>query len=249
VIDGATQDGWYTSLVLLTPRNQGNISTSGGAPWAGDFNIRLTNNYVKRMRNWDRIYSLVLGGPQLEDNEFSNVRSGPVLIQNNLFASGAEQLLSSMGAADGVSVIHNTYSGSSMPGNSIVFGQGAPSNNLIWRDNITSHNEYGFNCQIVGGCWFGKVQDHNVLIDNRSAATKIGDGPLNPRYPNDFIAVDQASVGWDANWRLLATSPYKGKASDGKDPGVDIVQLMAALGGTLPGPTPSPTRRRRLFPY
>jgi hypothetical protein len=242
VIDGATQDGWYTSFVLLTPRNQGNILTSGGAPWAGAFNIRITNNYVKRMQNWDRIYSLVIGGPQLEDNEFSNVRSGPVLIQGNLFASGMEEFFSSMGAADNVSVIHNTYPGSSLTGSSMIKAQGASSNNFVFKDNIVVHNNYGMNNQTgAPNAWLGIIQTGNVIIDNRAANTKIGDGPLNPRYPNDFIAANQAAVGWDASWRLLPTSPYKGKASDGKDPGVDIDQLMAAIGGAIPNPSRSPT--------
>src|SRR3984893_5812375 len=246
LIDGNTFDGWYTSAMLLTPRNQSNSMNSGSVPWAGDFDIKFTNNYVKRMKNWDRIYSYAIGGPQLEDNEFTSVRSGPVLIQNNLFAGGMEAFLSAMGAADNVSVIHNTYPGSTLTGSSMIIGQGMSSNNFVLKDNILSNNNYGLNNQTPAGTipWPGIVQNHNVIIDNRSPDNKIGDGPLKSRCPNDFIAANQAAVGWDANWRLLPTSPYKAKASDGKDPGVDLDQLLAALGGTTLVPTPHtmPTR-------
>lgn len=246
LIDGNTQDGWYTSFALLSPRNQGNTSTSGGVPWAGDFNISITNNYVHRMLNWDRIYSLSIGGPQLEDNEYSNVRSGHFLLKNNLLASGADMLLSSMAAADDVSVIHNTYPGSAERGNSLIFWQGALSHNFILRDNIVPFNEYGFNCMIPNvQCQSGMTEDHNVFIDNRSDNTKIDDGPLNSRFINDEISSSIASIGWTdttiGNYRLRQDSPFKGKASDGTDPGVNIDTLLAALGGSAINPTPSPT--------
>lgn len=246
LIDGNTQDGWYTSFALLSPRNQGNTLTSGGVPWAGDFNISITNNYVHRMLNWDRIYSLSIGGPQLEDNEYSNVRSGHFLLKNNLLASGADMLLSSMAAADDVSVIHNTYPGSAERGNSLIFWQGALSHNFILRDNIVPFNEYGFNCMIPNvQCQSGMTEDHNVFIDNRSDGTKIDDGPLNSRFINDGIASSLDSVGWTdttvGNYRLRQDSPFKSKASDGTDPGVNIDALLAALGGSITNPTPSPT--------
>ena len=81
-IDGNTFDGWMCSITL-TARNQGSSLTSGGFPWSGVFNINITNNWFKHVTNWDRIYSSPIGGPLLQDNEYSNVRSGPILIQNN----------------------------------------------------------------------------------------------------------------------------------------------------------------------
>ena len=44
------------------------------------------------------------------------------------------------------------------------------------------------------------------------------------------------------NYSLSASSPYKGKASHGTDPGVDMNALLAALGGaaSTPSPTPQP---------
>lgn len=245
LIQGNTFDGWYTSPLLLTSRNQGNRMTSGGAPWAAIVDVRFVNNYVKRMRNWDRLSSLVIGGPQLEDNEYSSVRSGPILIANNVFDSGMEELFSSMGAADNVTVINNTYPGSAATGKSLIVGQGAQSNQFTFQGNIVSHNNYGMNNQLGVDPWPGKVQDRNVIIDNRSADTKAGDGPLTGRYPNDFIATNQAAIGWvdpaNGNYRLRANSPYKGKGIGGKDPGCDIEQLLAALGGSLPAPSPFPS--------
>src|SRR6266566_3536865 len=246
-IDGNTFDGWMCSITL-TARNQGSSLTSGGFPWSGVFNINITNNWFKHVTNWDRIYSSPIGGPLLQDNEYSNVRSGPILIQNNLIEMGVEEILTSLASADNVSVIHNTYPGSrvSLGGKSLVFAHSSPSNNLVLRDNIISNNEYGMNCQIAGGgCYPGLAMNGNVIIDNRSDARKSGDGPLDSHFPNNFITSGQGVVAWidpaTSNYRLAASSPYKGRGTGATDPGVDMEQLLAALGGTLPSPTPTPT--------
>src|SRR5258705_2255230 len=245
LINGNTFEGWESGFVV-TSRNQGNAQTSGGFPWAGVFNITISNNWWKRTLNWDRIYGYPIGGPQLEDNEFSNVRSGPFTLSNNLIESGVGPILAAMGGADNVTVVHNTYPGSDVPpGNSMIIGQGANSPNFVFKDNILAHNEYGLNCQNAQPCWPNLVDSNNVILDNRSPDGKIANGPLNTRYPNDFIAANQASVGWvdiaNVNYALANNSPYKGHASDGTNPGVDMNLLIGALGGTPPAPTPTPT--------
>lgn len=246
-IDGNTFDGWMCSITLSS-RNQGNSQSNGGFPWSGLFNINITNNWFKRVINWDRIYSSPIGGPLLQDNEYTSVRSGPILIKNNLIEMGVEEIMSSFASADNVSVIHNTYPGSptSLNGRSLVFAHSAPSNNLVLRDNIISHNEYGMNCQIAGGgCYPGLALNGNLILDNRSAAKKSSDGALDSQLPNNFIALAQSNVGWvnpaAGNYRLAASSPYKGRASGATDPGVDMDQLLASLGGALPTPTPTPS--------
>lgn len=233
LINGNTFEGWQNGLVL-TSRNQGSTLTSGGFPWIGLFNVTISNNWWKRMVNWDRIYGFPIGGPALEDNEYSNVRSGPVTISNNLIESGVESFMASMACTEGVTMVHNTYPGmNTTPGGSMIIGTGMHNSNFIFKDNIISNNEYGLNCQGGEACWPGITQTNNVIIDNRSADGKIGDGPLTSRYPNDFIAADQAAVGWTSstNFRLASSSTYKDQASDGTDPGVNMDTLLAALGG------------------
>ena len=51
-----------------------------------------------------------------------------------------------------------------------------------------------------------------------------------------FANVVNADLGGDYHgYALAASSPYKGKASDGKDPGVDFAALDAALSGNNTG--------------
>jgi uncharacterized protein (TIGR03437 family) len=244
LVDGNTFEGWELGLVL-TSRNQGSISTSGGFPWSGVFNVTISNNWWKRSANWDRIYGFPIGGPQLEDNEYSNVRSGPLTFANNLIESGTGPIMSSMGAANNVTVAHNTYPGAVDPDTSMVLGQGANSPNFVFKDNILSHNQYGMDCLSSQPCWPNLVETNNVIFDNRSQGVKLSDGPLNSRYPNDYIVADYAAVQWSnqaaGNYRLADSSPFKGHASDGTDPGVNTTALAAALGGSSATPTPTPT--------
>ncbi|MDQ1729685.1 MAG: hypothetical protein QOD33_1810 [Pyrinomonadaceae bacterium] len=241
-IDGNTFEGWHSGLTL-TSRNQGNSLNSGGFPWASVENLRITNNWWKRSPNWNRIYSILVGGPQLEDNEYTSKRGGPVLIANNLFESGANEMVSAFSGADNVTVVHNTYPGSAVsPGGSSINAIGL-NHGFVFRDNILPNNEYGIqNCQ-AASCWPDKVQSNNVVIDNRSENGKIGDGPL--RYANDFVTT--TPVSWidpaNANYHLSAGSPYKSRASDGKDPGIDMDALLLAMspGATTPTPTPTPS--------
>lgn len=179
----------------------------------------------------------------LEDNEYTSKRGGPVLISNNLFESGVNELLAGFAGADNVTVVHNTYPGSSVsPGGSVIIGLG-PNQSFVLKDNILPNNEYGLqNCQYPASCWPNKVQTNNVIMDNRSNDGKIGDGPLN--YPNNFVATQ--AVSWvdptNSNYRLSSTSSYKGKASDNKDPGVDMDALLLALSpSSSSSPTPTPT--------
>jgi hypothetical protein len=240
LIEGNTFDGWMNGLVLSS-RNQGSVGYFNAFPWFGLFDVKIQNNWWKRMANWDRLYSIILGGPQLQDNEMTSMRSGPLLFRNNLIESGAEAILSQMISADNVTVTHNTYpgmdTGMSSPASRIVNAHSANSPNFILKDNIFPSNEYALVCFIESGCWPpGITQSHNVMIDNRTPGQAAGDGPLSSRYPSDFIVMNQASVGWAADFSLAASSPYKNMASDGKDPGVDMVELLAALGGTTDPP-------------
>ena len=121
-------------------------------------------------------------------------------------------------------------------------GAGLPTQNLTLIDNILHHGHYGMGCDGGGSaCWPGLVIQTNVIVDNQ------GVGGISSLYPGgNFFPATDAAVGWvdpaNGNYSLSASSPYKGKASDGTDPGVDMNGLLAALGGaaSTPSPTPQP---------
>jgi len=111
---------------------------------------------------------------------------------------------------------------------------------VVYRDNIIHSGVYwlqGWSASFPGG-----VKDHNVIINNSGNAPPAG-------YQTDFIVANDAAVGFvnvsgaDAGddyhgYALSSGSPFKGRASDGTNPGVDFAALDAALGGSLPPPRP-----------
>jgi hypothetical protein len=69
--------------------------------------------------------------------------------------------------------------------------------------------------------------------------------PTGNYYSNALAGVQFVDPA-HGNWRLSASSPYKGQGSNGTDPGVNMDTLMAALGAAYtpnqtPNPTPTPT--------
>lgn len=82
---------------------------------------------------------------------------------------------------------------------------------------------------ILDSCWAHYSFSNNVIMD----------APGTKAWPTgNFVATSTNSVGF-ADWKggvggdyhLTASSPYSGKASDGKDPGADIDAVMAATAG------------------
>lgn len=230
IVDGNDMYSGVGTAIAFTVRNQ-----DGASPWATIENLRFTNN---RMRGYKWGNSLLL-----TDNEQPSATASRILIQNNLWErplldpNSAAHFLQLVGGND-VSVIHNTIV---QPGNPVVT-DGRSVTNFVFRDNITANYQYGMQCYLgtAQACWPNAQVAGNVIIDTR---WDKGDGPLSNRYPAGNYFPELNQVGFVEGTLLLsATSAYKGKASDGTDPGVDIQALLAALGGTVqPSPTVSPT--------
>ena len=135
---------------------------------------------------------------------------------------------------------HNTYipTGVTMRGdylttiNAITSGQecGAYPNGVrpfIWSSNIVSYGFYGFSG--ASDCW-DLTKRGNVYIDQYSQ------NPYWENAPNNQVAANVAALGLAGtcdvvgeNWKncyLGGGSTYKGDGDDGKDPGVDMEELV-----------------------
>lgn len=227
----------YHLAFVLTPRNQGSVAEGAGKEvWSALDDVRFTNNWVRAAPGIGQVF-----GIQLED-ETNTVQPGSgILSQNNLYESGTKMM--NVGPAEDVRFIHDTFLSNNGPADETsqaVFIVGGPVG-LTIRDSIFFNNAYGFNCQVQPACFpTPRIQDHNVIVDNRALVLKQMDGSLALQYPFDLIADSQAALGLDATNRLLPTSPFVGRASDGTDPGCDVDELRAALGNLVPKPAPTP---------
>jgi len=103
-----------------------------------------------------------------------------------------------------------------------------------FRNNIVQYNQYGMACFISGSpcqnnmachCFPDAIIKGNVIVDNAGVGASYS---LDRNFPagNSFVAsfdhvgfVDHVSN----NWRLGPNSKFRGRGTDGKDPGVDFV--------------------------
>jgi hypothetical protein len=131
---------------------------------------------------------------------------------------------------------HNTFVGNT-PGYGIhiyLSGMsGGKFQRMAWIDNVLAHQgSYAIAGDGAPGCCkaafdyyvTGGRYDHNVV----SAVEGSFQTPT-----GNFYTTTQAALGLTTDFALPAGSPYKGKASDGKDPGADIPALIAATSGVV----------------
>lgn len=223
----------YAACWAITPRNQ-----NGSAPWATTSNMLLKNNWV-----WPTEGVSDSGGRMavlsLQDELHTTTPAVNIQIVNN-FARNVANMIQMKGG-DGWNVRHNTVINDAGVQNAYhvaVVLEGLPATRFEFVDNVIGYSNYGMSCSIDGKlstCWPGGLWKNNVVVDFANAgfnSAAWGAGGILEPIPTTFPMSPE----------LMA--PYKGKGSDGKDPGVDLVQLLAALAGAsvpTPSPTPTPT--------
>lgn len=228
-MEGNEFTGW-PACFALTVRNQ--TGPNGApSPWSVIRNVTFKNN---RHANLSRPFGAQLFGIQLEDNIGTSVTGGNILIANNLFTTGG--WIGDLIGGHGVTYRHNTIINN---GGGWAEGRMAngiyPVTALTVLDNIVFNNEYGMGCQAPYAqtwttCWPNIQMKGNVLVTTKK-------DPYRPNCSNvypagNFCPASEAAVGFvdpaSGNYRLAANSLFKGKASDGSDPGVDMDALEAA---------------------
>lgn len=247
LIDGNIFDG--NTGFTITVRNQG-----GRAPWSAIRNLTISNNLTTRFSAG--FYTLFF------DNEQLSTESSDFIFDNNLMygefdnsaQSGFRPQVFRGSYGKNVQISHNTIlqTGRIMTyGNSPDYAGIDELSNFVFRDNIVN---WGTSTQVGYACLDGSGP--SVCTPNyvwtKNAMIGAPTGPLPPGVPSladfpqgNFNPATLAEVGFtdpaSGNYRLKADSPLKGKASDGKDIGVDMDQLLAHLNGPIPISTPLPT--------
>jgi hypothetical protein len=239
VMDGnvlESTDPRQTAFVI-TVRNQ-----NGKAPWSTIQDVEITNNWSRHGSNGVN----VLG----KDDQYPSQPARNIRIANNLFTdlTSPGDISFFVQIADGskISIEHNTVQNI---GN-IMSAYGAPSEGLVFRDNIVQYNSYGIACFIQGDqcpvlpychCFPNPTIKGNVIADNENVSANY---PIDKAFPGgNFVVRSFEQMGFENfagnKWKLREQSGYRKKASDGKDPGVDFTAfeasgVYAAITGTAP---------------
>ena len=213
-------------FIRLTPGNQGY-----SAPWSTARRITVRYNKVRHVEsvfNW-----------ALYDYLKTNLMGRDITAEHNLFEDVQYGFLTVTGG-ENLTVRHNTViHASEKP----LFLYGLKPRNFIYDDNIAGWYqgpflEYGDRF-VEDNTTGASSSRNNVFVDvyNR---TDEGYPPSNYFGPTTLWVRTWAELRLQADGRLAADSPVKGRGTNGTDPGVDVDALLAALAGTSPPPTPTP---------
>jgi hypothetical protein len=231
VIDGNLIDSRIrTNAFVITVRNQ-----NGKAPWSTIEDVEITNNIVRHASGAFNI----LGN----DNEQQSQTARRIRISNNLVVDVVEDnpaniaYFIQINGGETITVAHNTVQ---QTGN-IITSYGQPTHGFIFRDNIVQFGKYGLVCVGEGPpcrgedlfcrCFPNNVIKGNVIADNENALR--GDASISRQYPpGNFFVESFEKIRFvdyqNGDWRLAPESKLRSRATDGKDPGVDITALNAS---------------------
>jgi hypothetical protein len=231
VVEGNVIDSRIlTTAMVITVRNQ-----NGKAPWSTIEDVEIRNNVVRHASSGFNI----LGS----DNEHSSQTARNIRISNNLLldimpdSPNNTAYFLQINGGERISVEHNTVEQS---GN-IITSYGQPTRNFVFNDNIVQHSLYGIVCVVESTackrespfcrCFPEGTIKGNVIADN---ANVVSNDPSIPgRYPSgNFFVSSYDKLGFAdysrGDWRLATNSKYRGRATDGGDPGVNFTLLKSA---------------------
>lgn len=235
----------YPSVIAINTANQ-----NSDTPWVTVNNFTFRNNW---MRNFGVAFNIGFGNPTPAPGGHQMVESGNILIENNLFTQQnvpGDNYIGLINFGKDVTVQHNTFV-SNPAYNGVMFFKVNNVTRLNWKDNVFYHSQ-GFNNSAFKFAYPDGTELKNAVINN--SKTGLTDTDIQGRFADSYVASSAFPIVWVGSnpnliddWKLVPSSPYRSgggrSASDGKDVGVDIEALKAALGGVLsnPQPTPNPT--------
>jgi hypothetical protein len=211
--------------ILFTVRNQ-----EGTAPWSVVEDVAFTNNVLRHTASGVNVLGRDNNAPA------GSARTSRILIDNNLFVDvgaprwgGGGVLFQLLDGTDDVVITGNT----ALHAHSILVADGAPHRGFVFADNIVMHNEYG----IIGtGTGPGRPTLARYFPSGRLEANVIVGGHAASYPKGNFFPSSLEQVGFAdrraGSLELAATSPFHGRSSAGRDPGVDMRRLAPALAAT-----------------
>jgi hypothetical protein len=225
--------------ILFTPRTE-----AGSCPWITVQNVTFEQNIIRHTGSGFNISG--------RDGNFSTIHTNHILLRNNLIEDlngskwgGDGRTLQVLNGVHHLTVDHNTFI--NPLGGTFVNADGPnfPNEDFIYTNNIASNGVYGLH---GSGKGIGKPSlnfyfpaadfHHNVLTDG-----KASNGGTVSNYPEgNFFPGSMESIGWQSfnfgvggDYRLLPTSAFSGKGSDGQDIGADFEKLNMATASVFSG--------------
>jgi hypothetical protein len=225
------ENNWTDSqsgfAILFTVRGE-----DGRAPWSAVQDVTFRYNVIQNADQGLNVTAYDDGGASQQTRR--------ILIAHNYWDRVGGRLFQILnapaGGTDGVSIVHNT---SNVAGKQFLFlgdTRGRPNTNLVVRDNVGPAGEYGvFGGGVGSGTAALDAYAEWTFAGNVLAGADEGRYPEENFYPAEFPDDLRFADPAGGDFRLLESSPYRGAATDGDDPGADFETLQAKTAGAVRG--------------
>lgn len=217
----------FGTAVQLTVRTE-----NGAVPWAVVEDVMVSNNIIKHVGFGVNIFG--------RDLNYDGAQR--ITIRNNVFEDldgvkwgGKGRFVQVLNGCRTVVIEHNTVF---QTGDAAVYFALGSTPGFVYRNNLSA----GPLCGDSTGCGIPALTywaPGSSVTNNVIAGVAAGSYPVLNYFPAsvfDARFVDASS----SLYSLAADSPYRGKASDGKDIGVDFAALTASASGSTPPPVEPP---------
>jgi hypothetical protein len=211
------QGGQSGYAVLFTVRNQ-----DGGCPWCQVDHVQFRRNVVRDVAAGIQILGV--------DNNHPSRQTQAIEIRDNVFAridnerwGGNGYFMTLAGGARDITVDHNTVV--TEHGAGFVQVDGAPVLGFVLTNNVAKHNAFG----IIGSGRGVGMDTIGAFFPGSYIASNVLAGGAPERYPrgNFFPTVRQFEEQFrsytTADFRLVASSPWRGAGTDGRDLGASLI--------------------------
>jgi hypothetical protein len=224
--------------VAIKSQNQ-----DGGAPWSGTTDVTFRLNIVRNVGSGINVSSnpqnafdqvVPLARVSMTDNLVYNINT-PVF-------NGSRRAFLVWGRIADLTISHNTVVDPTSAFNSLYFGEaGDVLPRFQFTDNLlATPDNYGVTGEGAGTALdvASKYLPDGSLRGNVFAGILNQTQTVDTKFPSgNFFPLSATAVGFmdlaGGDYRLAPTSPVKGKATDGRDPGADISAVMTATAGVV----------------
>jgi hypothetical protein len=131
---------------------------------------------------------------------------------------------------------HNTVYNETVPFAALVFAPvGAKTVRLRFNDNVTATAS---NWGVFGDNMGAGTATMTAFAPDGVMAGNVFAGNNGANYPTgNFFTAGVSDVGFTnaagGDFSLLVASPFKGKATDGRDPGANVAEVLKATNGVI----------------
>jgi len=249
--------GQYNAAFTLTPKNQTNSQGEGMCPDCVVLNVIARWNWIS---NVGGLTQMLNGGRDGTEGKAGNKYSmHDMLVEGVQYEycyqckNYASEMITKFG---GVSLLQDVvlnhitlladpaeyWNGGML----LVGAQGdEPMSNMSWTNSIMHIGKYGVHmekscagltkwttdAELLEACWHPGLFRSNLLVGGQGNAPKPSKWP-----PGNFFADNMAAIGFaEGTYVILPQSPYFRACPDGRDPGVDMPTLQAAVAGVKDG--------------